>query len=77
MSANPFFCSTIATNMLKLTIPNGNLSLMPAEYISPFLPFMLYTNFAPLRTIIFPVANHHNTTVMLLVANTDPSEAIG
>lgn len=63
--------------MLKLTIPNGNLSLMPAEYISPFLPFMLYTNFAPLRTVIFPVANHDNTTVMLLVANTDPSKAIG
>lgn len=77
MSASMFLCSTIAGNILKPTVSNGNFSLMPAECISPFLSFVLNTDFASLRTVLFPVANHDNTTVMLFVTNTDPSETVG
>lgn len=76
-SANPSLWTTITGNTVKLTVANGNLSLIPPEHISPFLPFVLYTDFASLWAVIFAVANHDNATIMLLVTNTDPSETVG
>ena len=61
----------------RRTLLDGDLSLMPAHDISPFLAGMIFANFTSLLSVRFAITDDSDGWIVVLVTNSDPRYAVG
>jgi len=60
-----------------LTLLDSDLSLVPAHGIGPFLASVLFADFTSLLAVRLAVTDDGNGRIVVLVTNSNPSNAIG
>ena len=60
-----------------LTFLDGDLSLVPAHGIGPFLASVLFADFTSLLTVRLAVTDDGNGRIVVLVTDSNPSDTVG